>query len=162
MGSRTSQLASVGTFLVLAFSAPAYADEPPAPPPPGTPSISQYVETVPTSSGGAAPGVGRKRAKALPPRVATRLRQHPDALTHRLTTIATSSSYGAPQRALHSKTVGPGQRGKEPSEPSEPSSLSAAVNAVSDTGDSHVFWLLGAILVLTSAMVWTAARRHRV
>jgi hypothetical protein len=35
------------------------------------------------------------------------------------------------------------------------------VSAVSDSGDSHVIWLLAALIVVTTTMVWATARRHR-
>jgi hypothetical protein len=168
MGSLRSQLALVGaSALALVAAAPAFGEEPPPPTPPGTPSISQYVETVPTSSGGASPGVGKSRSKPLPRTVAKRLRARPDAVTQRLRAIATSSVYGAPQRDLTPPTKRTSSRGgSEPApskraEPKAANALSAAVSAVSDSGDSHVFWLLAAVIVVTTTMVWATARRHR-
>jgi hypothetical protein len=149
--------------LALAAAAPALAEDPPPPTPPGTPSIDQYVETVPTSNGGTLPGVGKAHVKPLPHKVATRLQARNDAVEQRLKTIATSSTYGAPQRDL----TGPAKRGNANSNgqkraaPEENSALSAAVTAVSDSGDSHIFWLLAAVIVVTTSMVWAAARRHR-
>ncbi len=149
------------------FSAPAFAEEPPPPVPPGTPSIDQYVETVPTSQGGISAGVGKPRGKPLPHRIAAKIHARPDAVTRRLETVATSSAYGAPQRDLSrpAKTSRE-QRAKPsasttPAQPKAANPLSAAVSAVSDSGDSHVFWLLAAVIVVTTTMVWATARRHR-
>jgi hypothetical protein len=184
MGSPRLQLAALGASVIaLGIASTALAENPPPPPPPpGTPSIGQYVETVPTSNGGAAAGAGRKHAK-LPPKVAKAVRAHPDAVTKRLESVATSSAYGAPQRDLtpqgeakaagsNSGNSGPaGQQPKTPASqqpktpapkaPKAANPLSAAVSAVGDSGDSHVFWLLGAVIVVTTAMVWATARRHR-
>jgi hypothetical protein len=173
MGSLKSQLALLcASAIALTAVAPALADDPPPPTPPGTPSIDQYVETVPTSSGGVSPSVGKPRTKSLPHRVSAKLRARPDAVTQRLEAIATSSVYGAPQRDLSppkaQRTTHPAssktsarQRRTPPAEPKAANPLSAAVSAVSDSGDSHVFWLLAAMIVVTTMMVWATARRHR-
>jgi hypothetical protein len=93
--------------------------------------------------------------------VINHLRQHRSAVAQQLEAIATSSAYGAPQNKL---SVAPRSQGKTP--PANPPStfsnpLSAAVSAVSDSSDSHVFWLLAAMIVVTTTMVWATARRHR-
>jgi hypothetical protein len=183
MGSVKYQIAALaaGAF-ALAFSAPALADEPPPPVPP-TPSIDQYVETVPTSQGGSSAGVGKPHAKPLPHRVTKKLRARRDAVTKRLQAVATSSIYGAPQQDLSRPTKTKASRPKtsanrpktsatrrpmpaekpvpRPTEPKAANPLSAAISAVSDSSDSHVFWLLGAMIIVTTAMVWATARRHR-
>jgi hypothetical protein len=71
-------------------------------------------------------------------------------LTKRLESIATSSAYGAPQQGL-----------SRPAAPNAQNPVSAAVSAATDSSDSHVFWLLGAVIVVTTSMVWATARRHR-
>jgi hypothetical protein len=178
MGSLRSQLALLSasaSAIALIAVAPALADDPPPPTPPGTPSIDQYVETIPTSNGGVSPGVGKPRSKSLPHRVSAKLRARPDAVTQRLEAIATSSVYGAPQRDLSplrasatqqatpptSPKIDARQRPTPSAEPKAANPLSAAVSAVSDSGDSHVFWLLAALIVVTTTMVWATARRHR-
>jgi hypothetical protein len=135
---------------VLAFSAPALAVDRPPPVPPPTPSIAQYVETVPTSQGGATTGPGKRNANLLPAAVTKKLDARPDAVSKRLKAIATSSAYGAPQQGL-----------SRPAEPNAQNPVSAAVSAATDSSDSHIFWLLGAVIVVTTAMVWATARRHR-
>jgi hypothetical protein len=175
MGSLRSQLALLcASAVALITVAPALAEDPPPPTPPATPSIDQYVETVPTSNGGVSPGVGKPRTKSLPHRVSARLRARPDAVTKRLEAIATSSLYGAPQRDLSpprgsatqrtapaNSSAGPKAANPKAANPKAANPLSAAVSAVSDSGDSHVFWLVAALIVVTTTMVWASARRHR-
>jgi hypothetical protein len=120
-------------------------------PPPGTPSIGQYVETVPTAKGGSTAGVGTAKSKQLPPSIERRLRALPPAVARRLEAIATSSAYGAPQQGTSPNAVAP----------TAANPLSAAVTAVSGSSDTRVFWLLGAVIFVTTAMVWATARRHR-
>jgi hypothetical protein len=182
-----SQIAMLAAgIIVCVFSAPAFADETPPPVPPETPSIDQYVETVPTSHGGTSAGIGKPRAKPLPHRITAKIHARSDAVTKSLEVVATSSAYGAPQRDLsrpaktsrkqrdlsrpaktsrkqrEERRERPSANPARPSaEPKAANALSAAVSAVSDSGDSHVFWLLAAVIVVTTAMVWATARRHR-
>jgi hypothetical protein len=134
----------------LTFPAAAFAATPP-PPPPDTPSISQYVEQVPTSRGGSSPGVGNAQTSSLPPNVAKRLRSQHDSLSQQLEKAATSSEYGAPQQTLPKPAGGDAALNAS-------NALSAAVSAVNDSGDSHVVWLLLALVLVTTAMVWSAVR----
>jgi hypothetical protein len=83
----------------------AWSQEPP--PPPEGPAISQYVETLPSGSGGQAVGVGRSRTKPLPTRAAKKLAQKKTPLAPKLKSIATSSSYGAPQQTLPRRSTAP-------------------------------------------------------
>jgi hypothetical protein len=175
MGSLRAQLVLLcASAVALIAVAPALAEDPPPPTPPATPSIDQYVETVPTSNGGVSPGVGKPRTKSLPHRVSARLNARPDAVTKRLEAIATSSVYGAPQRDLSpprgsatqrtapaNSSAGPKVANPKAANPKVANPLSAAVSAVSDSGDSHVFWLVAALIVVTTTMVWASARRHR-
>jgi hypothetical protein len=80
------------------------------------------------------------------------VRKQLDPTAKRLEAVATSSDYGAPQRNLPST---PGYS-KTPE-----NALAAAVSAVSDSGDSRFFWLLAAVLVVTTTMVWSSANRQR-
>src|SRR6266508_4650637 len=113
------------------FSAPAFAEEPPPPVPPGTPSIDQYVETVPTSQGGTSAGVGKPRAKPLPHRIAAKIHARPDAVTKRLEAVATSSAYGAPQRDLSPPAKTSGQRARPSAKSTTPSAQPKAANPLS-------------------------------
>jgi hypothetical protein len=119
-------------------------------PPPGTPSIGQYVETVPTARGGATAGVGGTQAGQLSPAVARRLDAMNDPIARRLKAIATSSAYGAPQEGSSSTGTA-----------SAAGPFSAAITAVSGSSDTRIFWLLGAVIAVTTAMLWATARRHR-
>jgi hypothetical protein len=150
MGSVKSHLARLAVGVIgLVCCAPAFAADPAPPVPPPTPSIAQYVETVPTSQGGASAGAGKRQA-SLPPAVEKELSARPDATTRLLQSIATSSAYGAPQQDL-----------SRPADANAQNPLSAAVSAATDSSDSHVFWLLGAVIFVTTAMIWATARRHR-
>src|SRR5262249_4668221 len=158
MGSFRPFLGAIGAVaLGLTAAGSALAEDPPPPPPP---SISQYVESVPTATGGASRAVTKPHAKPLAPAVARRLRNSDNPVVKDLNTIATSSTYGAPQHKLTSPAP------KPTSVPSHrdihgSTALTAAVSAVSDSGDSHVYWLLAAVIVITTSMVWAAGRRHR-
>jgi hypothetical protein len=144
--------------LCLTTAAPAVAGDSPPPPPP---SIDQYVESVPSATGGASRAVTKPQRKPLAPAVARHLRNSGSAVAKDLKVIATSSVYGAPQRKLtlpaRNSSGTPTGRGTTLSG----SPLTAAVSAVSDSGDSHVYWLLGALIVITTLVVWAAGRRHR-
>jgi hypothetical protein len=172
MGSLKAQSAVLTAGAVLLFSptsALAEEPEPPAPPPttstvadepvtppPATPSISQYVETVPTSNGGAsAGGSSRPRTRPLPPHITAKLGVNPRKVSKNLKAVATSSRFGAPQRDLPIASRAAGGR----SDKSEAGSgLTAAVNAVSDSSDGHVWWLLVALIVVTTTIVLSTAR----
>jgi hypothetical protein len=171
MGSFRSKVVVLSLCVcALVWTSPAFAEDPPPPTPPGTPSIDQYVETVPTSQGGASTSLGKPRKKRLPDKVATQMRTIPDRLTQRLETAATSSTYGAPKRDLprprrnaadlpRPRRSAPADRGASSREPEAANPVSAAVSAVSDSGDSHMFWLLAAVIIVTTTMVWTARQR---
>jgi hypothetical protein len=152
MGSPlTRSLPVPAAVVALALAPAASAATPPPPPPPDTPSIDQYVEQVPTSRGGSSPGVGHTQSKPLPPHVSARLHKANDSVSKDLEKVSTSSSYGTPQRILPKPVSS-----SDESERSNP--FSAAVSAVSDSGDSHVVSLLVAVVLVTTAMVWSALR----
>jgi hypothetical protein len=154
MGALRTYLGMVAVAsLALAAATPALAQDPP---PPTPPSIDQYVETVPTAGGGTSPEVTKQGVQPLPAKVATRLHNSSDATTKELAPIATSSAYGAPQTPLSRPAPRAG-----PTRDAGDNALSSAVSAVGDSSDSHVFWLLGAVIIVTTSMVWAAARRHR-
>jgi hypothetical protein len=81
--------------------------------------------------------------------VSARLHKTNDSVSKKLENVATSSSYGTPQRILPKPASSSG-------ESESPNAFSAAVSAVSDSGDSHVVSLLVAIVLVTTAMVWSA------
>jgi hypothetical protein len=84
--------------------------------------------------------------------VTRHLRQQPD--NQELETVATSSKFGAPQQRLSHPA-------KKDRQVRESSSVGAAVQAVSTSGDSHIYWLLASMIVVTTTMVWSAARLRR-
>jgi hypothetical protein len=152
MGSFVKRSSLVSAALIALVLAPAASSSTPPPaPPPDTPSISQYVEQIPTSHGSSSPGVGRAQSKPLPPRVSVRLHKKHDRVSTQLEKVATSSSYGTPQRILPKPINSSGESDRS-------NALSAVVSAVSDSGDSHVITLLLAVVFVTTAMVWTALR----
>jgi hypothetical protein len=71
--------------------------------------------------------------------------------------VATSSTYGAPQHGLSRPPKNDGQA-TTPSDESSP--FDAAIGAVSSSGDGRVYWLLAAMIVVTTTMVWASARRN--
>ncbi len=148
MASRSHLALFAASLVVLIAASPAFAAQSP---PPVTPSIDQYVETVPTSSGGTAPGVGKAHVTRLPRGLVVRLHRRHDTVAQRLEAIATSSLYGAPQRDLI-----------EPSVPNatvtDRSALAAAVTAVDDPGDSHIYWLIAGLTAVT-CILGVAARQ---
>ena len=82
-------------------------------------------------------------------------------MTQLLKAVATSSSYGAPQHELSAPTKN--ERAAKAARPANDSNaLHAAVGSVSGSGDNHIYWLLAAMIVVTTTMVWAAARRHSV
>ena len=141
---RAGGVAIVFAAAFLAASGQALAGDPPSPLPP-TSAIDQYIESVPTAGGGVTNGVGKKRAKALPRRVGALIARDGGADAETLGEIASSSTYGAPQKPLAPKRVAP----------SSPSALSAAATATGSSG-SYALWLLG-ILALTTVGAFVAA-----
>jgi hypothetical protein len=173
--------ASVAVAIALlgaGFATPlAWSEDPP--PPPEEPAISQYVETLPSGAGGQAVGVGKSQTKPLPKHAAKKLTQKATPLAPKLRSIATSSSYGAPQRTLprqaptrakptktpkrHAPTAE--RRSDRPTAPVrsvEPdrTALSAAVSAATGGGDRAPVILLGVIVAFTTAAGLVAAARR--
>jgi hypothetical protein len=178
-------IVAVVVLLGAGAAAPlAWAQEPPPPPPPEGPAISQYVETIPSGSGGQAVGVGKSRTKPLAKKAAKKLSQRATPLAPKLHSIATSSAYGAPQQALPRSTP-PAKKAKpakphakapvrshprrpEPTrsvQPERPMSadrtaFSAAVSAATGGGDRGPVLLLAVIVLLTTAAGVVAAARR--
>jgi hypothetical protein len=136
--------------------------------PPPNPSIAQYVEQVPTSEGAAVPSsVPPKRTThvKLAPHVEHQLPQTPEGAA--LKTIATSPTYGAPQRKLHvtkkaaKKVAVVAKRAvMEPKSDVSGATLSAAVDAVG-AQRTLVVWL-GLVLFSTAALgIGSAVARAR-
>jgi hypothetical protein len=154
--NRAGGLAILLAVAFLAASAQALAaGRPPAPPPP-TSAIDQYIESVPTAGGGVVNGVGKTRSKALPKRVGAAIERQGGADAATLRAIASTSTYGAPQKRIAPKQVAHPRR--EPPESS--GALSAAAIATGSSG-SHALWLLGILVVTTVAAFVAAGLRQR-
>jgi hypothetical protein len=162
-------------------------DPPPPPPPteapPEVPAIGQYVETVPSATGGQAVGVGKSRTKPLPKKAAKKLNREASPLAPKLRSVATSSTYGAPVQTVTRKaaptkrTHSAKPRAQSPrpdrSEPTgsaeaerspavDRTALSAAVSAATGGGDrGPVLLLVVVVLLTTAAGLLAAARRAR-
>jgi hypothetical protein len=161
MGSvRMYSFVAGAVVIAMLAAGPVLAEDPPPPTPPSTPSVSQYVESVPRGTGSATPRKIRRQTTTLTPAVAARLRNSEGAYAKRLRSIATSPAYGAPtteftRPSAHDSSA-TARSGTE-----NGNALSAAVSAVGDSGDSHIFWLLGLIVAVTATMVLAAAGRDR-
>jgi hypothetical protein len=179
----------IGLALAVAGAMPAvgWAQDPPPPPPPEGPAISQYVETVPSGAGGEAVGVGTPRSKPLPKKTAKKLEKKTTPLAPKLNSIATSSSYGAPQQTLPRRVKqapAPATHRRTPAKPAKPAkpvqvpkssaahpvprdtsqaertALSAAVSAATGGSDRAPIILLAAIVLITTAAALAAAARR--
>jgi hypothetical protein len=169
-------------LLGAGFATPLALSQDPPPPPEG-PAISQYVETIPSGAGGQAVGVGKSRTKPLPKHAAKKLAKKTTPLAPKLRSVATSSSYGAPQRTLPRRAPAsspkpakstpkphaqaPVRRTDRPTTPvrtvePERTALSAAVSAATGGADRGPLILLAVILVSTTGTALVvAARRAR-
>jgi hypothetical protein len=152
-------LIGVGLTLAGLVGAAGAAAATPPPPLPPNPAISQYVETVPTSSGPAVPA-GQAHAH-LSRTLARRIQGSGGQL---LLDVASSAAYGAPQTKLHANkhvTAEAKQAAaKKAPAPVSASALGAAGDAVG-AGHSIVLWLGLALLATTAVGVGAAVLRAR-
>lgn len=150
-GRRTLGLGAA--LVALAIAAPATAAERP-PRPDDVSAVDVYTENLPTSSG-PRPGTGPDGAPpfALPPKVASELRESgaPDATV--LEQVAVSPGYGAPSRPLPDVPVSDESTGGAPDVP-------GAVDVVAEAGSGRAVALLAALGVVTAALVAFAVRRR--
>jgi hypothetical protein len=145
---RAFLIAAAVTATVAAAARPGDAT---AAAPPPTPGISQYVETVPTSSGGTA---NQSPAK-------TTQRGHRRVTPAQVAAIASSPAYGAPQSRLslhptNGQPTGTGQASGE-----DANAITAAVSAVDGNDDSRFIWLACALLLITASAVAAATLSYR-
>ena len=132
-------LVVTGLCLGGAVPATAWAGGPPS-------AIDQYIEQVPTATGGHETGVPGRIVAPLSKSVQTRLRASAGRAATSLERIGTSSAYGAPQRSL-------------PERPA-PSRLDTRTSAAS-VGGPGFGGLLAKLLGLTAAIgVAWLVRRH--
>ena len=146
-----------------------------------SPSIDQYVESVPTSRGDRTPQTQPGRGRDLPDDVQRQIRDEGGSDAGKLAAVASSPALGAPSAgssgdAGGSETgkrgggdrdrsgggPGDGVRGGGGSSGAErPSALTAAAGAPSH-GDGTAFgWLIGGLLVITGVAAGAALARRR-
>lgn len=118
--------------------------------PPPTPGISQYVETVPTSSGGTTnnPQTSTQRAR-------------PTVTPAQVAAIASSPAFGAPRSRLSLHPAAGTAAGTNQASREDANAISAAVGAVDGNDDSRFIWLGAALLVITASAVGAATLAHR-
>lgn len=129
------------------------------------PAISQYVEIIPTSTGGTPAGIGKGRGGSLPSAVEKGLRHVGAADAQVLHRLSTQLRYGAPGTRKHGVGKQPGQGGKArnqgqigqgqgtPSAPDVPSvsavqALGTALGSHEDKSLLVLFGLLIGVMVL--------------
>jgi hypothetical protein len=149
--------ATLASLAIIPGSALGAAQAPPTAPPDEFSAADQYVESVPTSRGPNAPGVGKRPKAPLPPALSARIDREGGAVAAKLEQVATSPDLGAPpaQTASTDRKV---RRARTESTPNVPS---AAVGAVGEGEDGGLLRLLGAVLLITCLAVGTAGYRHR-
>jgi hypothetical protein len=122
---------------------------------------------VPTSSGGAAPGVEKPTTSKLPPKAVAALEEQTPAAAPVLQEVATSSDYGAPAKKLEMRrSASPRARGSSapatvlhPERSPVPAVPSVAITLGGGTGRSLVW--LGLVLVATTVLLVVATLRQR-
>jgi hypothetical protein len=127
--------------------------------PPPNPSIAQYVEKVPTSSGSVVPG--RHKRVRLSKHVTQKLPKTPEGQA--LSNVASDSAYGAPQhklRATKRVTVVARRAVIEPKSDVSSATFAAAVDVVG-AQQSTVLWLAFAMLAIAAFGVGAAVARAR-
>jgi hypothetical protein len=160
-------VASVAVTIVAAIMVGSASAQ--APPDPGDSAVGQYVELVPTGKGLKSPGVERERRTPLAPKAKRAVEKSPKKTAKALTTVATSSDYGAPTERPDSGTSAqpsavPRSPRVTPSPAKRPPldrTLSATAAAVAPVDDARAIGLLvvlGAIVVAGGAIASRARR----
>lgn len=129
-------------------------------PAPSSSAVSQYAELVPTGKGPTAPGLRQAQASTLSPQAQAALGDISPAAAKALTTIATSSDYGAPATRSDTSAVssgGPSRGG----ESSLDRTFQAAATATSPISDADLIGLLATLLVLTAGGAALALQARR-
>ena len=116
----------------------------------GVSAIQQYVEQVPTATGPSAPGVGGATTSRLSSNARRGLSQVSPASAAALTTIATSSAYGAPVSVAPNLVEGDGNQA--------PAGGAVTVESVSD---ERLVGLVVVLILTTLAGLALAGRRAR-
>jgi len=129
-------------------------------PTPSSSAVSQYAELVPTGKGPTAPGLRQAQASTLSPNAQAALADISPEAAKALSTIATSSDYGAP--TTRSDTYG---MSSAVSSGGEGTSLDrkfeAAATATSPISDADMIGLLGILFVVTAGGAALALRARR-
>lgn len=150
---------AVAAGVVLATALPAVALAQDEEPSPDDSAVIQYTELVPTGTGPKAPGIGRERRGSLPPSTKKALERAPKPTADTLTTVATSSNYGAPAtRPTRQKP----RRAPSPTEElSLDRTLQATAAAAAPVDDARMIGLLVAMLAIAVGGGVLAARNRR-
>jgi hypothetical protein len=148
-------------LIVVALATPATAAAESAPT--DFSATDQYVESIPTSGGPKAPGVGKqRRAKSLAPAAHARLVEQVGSKdAAQLEEVSTSPDLGAPQPAPEPAAKrGSGKRPGSHAAPGAPAVPSAAVSALGDDDGANLVWLVVALVFITGLAVGAAGHRH--
>ena len=147
----------LGTTIVATLILPPLA----AADPPSDSAVAQYVETVPTSDGSVAVGVGKTRTAPLAAAVTQQL-SSAGSSGSALKAVASSSSYGAPTTRLERRRTDRATiDDRERASPSIGSSLGATVEATGSAADVRLVVLLVVLAAMTVAAVGVRARGSR-
>jgi hypothetical protein len=149
----------VAAVLATTLAGPARAQEPA--PDPGSSAVDQYVELVPTGSGPKSPGVEKERKTPLAPKAKRALDKTTKATADALSTIATSSNYGAPTPGLGAAAGVPSDAPSPTQQPSLDRTIQATAAAAAPVDDARMIVLLVALLATAVAGGVLAARRRR-
>lgn len=130
----------------------------------GPSSVAQYTEQLPTSCGNHVTGTGKGTTK-LPRSIEQKIDKQAGSDATILKNIATSESYGAPQRTIKSpKSQKSVRHGKILTDSAAHSSnpLSASVSVVTDGSDARLIALVVLMVGIAVLVLATAVRRRRV
>jgi hypothetical protein len=151
-------VAVAAALLTASWVSPALAQG--APPNPDASSVEQYVELVPTSSGPAAPGVGREQRIPLPLAARHALEKTSRPTADALLTVATSSTYGAPTRPHGGASRLARAALASVEGPSRERSLRAVAAAAAPDGVFRMFGLPLALAAITVGAATVSVRRR--
>jgi hypothetical protein len=152
-GAGTALVAVVAMLAFAGWNDGAAAQTAP-PPPPDDSAIDEYVEEIPTGSGGVAPGADEKETTPLPGSVSAQLDGQAGGDAAVLKELATSSHAGAPQTEL-----APIARRPEAAR-DRTSGLAAAASAVGGSSGTRLIGLLLVVVLITGAAAVAVVYRH--
>lgn len=131
-------------------------------PPPASSAIAQYVEILPTASGGSAVGTGSGRGQTLPRAISRAIGRAHGSEATLLRDVATSPRYGAPtvsktKRQTHTTP----RQSSSQSRPHTPGALSAVVSATGVASARDIGILIAALAFSTILIGVVALSRRR-